>query len=259
MLQVMLNSMITSMIFFPEKTFYEKPEDYGFDAEDIRFKTSDGVELHGWFLGAKSPEKGTLLFFHGNAGNISHRLYKVKGWVERGFSVFLIDYRGYGKSQGEIKSDADVIRDGEAALSWLTEKKKISLARLIFYGESLGTYPAIYLGAQHKVLAVVLEAPFTSFLDLARLHYPIAPAMLMKGLEFSNQDWISKLKSPLFILHGSRDEICPYAMSGELFEKAPEPKGFLSIPNGMHNDLPNAAGEDYWEKPYQFVSQYLVK
>ncbi|MBI3306597.1 MAG: alpha/beta fold hydrolase [Candidatus Omnitrophica bacterium] len=250
--------MITSMIFFPEKTHYEFPADYGFQHDDVSFQTADGVKLHGWFLEARNS-RGAILFFHGNAGNISGRLYKAKGWVERGFSVFLIDYRGYGLSDGEIKQGDDILRDAHAALEWLVKSKKFSLFQIVLYGESLGTYPAIRLGAENKTAAVILEAPFTSFVDLGRLHYSLIPGMqlLLKEFAFPNQEWVSKLQAPLFILHGTRDEICPYAMGEKLFEQAPEPKGFLSIENGAHNDLPMIAGEDYWEKPFQFLERQM--
>ena len=248
--------MIPAMIFFPEKTFYEKPGDYGFDWEDAALQTSDGVSLHGWFL--KSPEnKGTLLFFHGNAGNISGRLFKAKGWVDRGFSVLLLDYRGYGQSEGQIAHEENLTRDAEAGLAWLRDTKKIPLSKIVFYGESIGTAPAIRLAVEHPAAAVILEAPFTSFAALARRHYPFVPEMLLKDFKFPNIDRIAQIKAPLFILHGERDEICPYAMAGELFEKAPEPKTFFTIPSGMHNDLPMAAGNDYWEKPRQFIAKYL--
>ncbi len=248
--------MITSMIFFPEAVFYEKPSDYGYDFEEVHFKTSDGISLFGWFLKAQN-EKAVILFFHGNAGNISHRLYKVKGWLEKGFSVFMIDYRGYGKSAGKIESSENVLTDARAGLNWLSSNRKVPLQEIIFYGESLGSYPAIRLGAENKAGAVILEAPFTSFSELANVHYPMIPKMLLKGFEFENISYISELKCPVFFLHGMRDEICPYTMSGELFEKAPEPKGFLSVPNGMHNDLPVTAGNDHYEKPFEFLSKVL--
>ena len=241
------------MIFFPEKAFYETPEDYGYTYENVDFQTEDGVRLFGWFLAAKGTEKGTLLFTHGNAGNISHRLSKVKGWVERGFSVFLIDYRGYGKSQGEIQNSEDILKDARAGLKWLHEGKKTPLSEIVLYGESLGTYPAIRLGTEQTVLAVILEAPFISFVALAGVHYPYVPKSLMKGFEFDNEKYISNFKSPVFMLHGTQDEICPYSMAEKLFEKAPEPKEFFSIPNGTHNDLPLNAGEDFWERPYEFI------
>lgn len=251
--------VIQSMIFFPDKTFYEKPQDFGYAFEDVRLKTKDGVSLHGWYLekDTQKKSKATILFFHGNAGNISNRLEKVKGWIDRGVDVFLVDYRGYGKSEGAISKGDDILKDAAAAFDWLLHEKKIPLERIVLYGESLGTYPAIKLATEHRAAALILEAPFTSFLDLAKEHYPYVPPMVIGSFSFPNAEHIEKIKSPLFILHGMRDEICPYAMAGELFEKAPEPKGFLSIPDGMHNDLPVSAGDDYWEKPYEFVSKYL--
>lgn len=248
--------MIESMIFFPEKEFYEKPQDFGFAFEEVRVKTSGGhpEELFGWYLTcAESPAlKPVLLFFHGNAGNISNRLYKVKGWIERGFNVFLIDYRGYGKSTGCIKHQNDVIEDARAAFSWL-ESKGVAVSRIVLYGESLGTYPALKLGAEKAVAAVILEAPFTSLYEVARTHYPFVMPGMMDHFLFSNIETVAALKAPLFILHGTEDEICPYAMAGELFEKAPEPKGFLTIPGGQHNNLPLAAGEDFYLKPLEFI------
>lgn len=247
--------MIRSLIFFPEKTHYEKPQDYGFDSEDV-FLDAPGARLHGWFLKA-AREQAVLYFLHGNAGNISHRLYKAKGWADRGVSVFLLDYRGYGKSTGEITAGEDILRDAEAGLHYLMQDKKKDLKKIVFYGESLGSYAMTRLACKHKAAATVLEAPFTSFAALGRLHYPQAPSFLMKGFEFANEDYIAKIQTPLFILHGTQDEICPYEMAGELIDKAPEPKALFTIPGGTHNDLPNAAGEDYWEKPYEFVSKFF--
>ncbi len=248
-------ALLTSLLFFPEKNFYEKPADYGFDSEDVRLE-SGAAKLFAWYLCAPK-EKGAMLFLHGNAGNISHRLYKAKGWVDRGFSVLMLDYRGYGSSSGQIEKGEDVVADAQAGLNFLTEKKRMPVSKIILYGESLGTHPAIRLGMKEKCLAVVLEAPFTSFVDLAKVHYPMVPAALMNDFKFENLKNIEGLKSPLFILHGTQDEICPYEMSGDLLEAAPGPKSLFSIPGGGHNDLPNQAGEDYWEKPFEFVSKYL--
>lgn len=256
MFRWILNFMITSLIFFPDKNFYEKPEDYQLISEDVFFETADGVKLHGWYLKAPA-EKGALLFFHGNAGNISHRLFKAKEWVARGFSVFLVDYRSYGKSQGGIRHGDDIIRDAEAAFHWLTEEKKIPLLKIVPYGESLGSHPAIQLAVKHKVAALVLESPYTSFYDLSRVHYPFVPGSLVKDFAFVNTELIGKIQSPLFILHGTEDEICPYPMSEELFRRAPEPKELFSIPGGTHNDLPISAGVDYWRRPTEFVEKFL--
>lgn len=256
LLRWLMNLAITSMIFFPDKTFYEMPADYGLEAEDVELTTEDDVKLHGWFIPAPH-EKSVLLFFHGNAGNISNRLYKIKGWVERGFSVFLLDYRGYGKSEGQIRSEKDVLRDAETAFAWLRGVRNVPLDKIILYGESLGSHPAIWLASQYHIGAVILEAPFTSFIDLAVVHYPMVPKFMLKDFAFVNIDLISKAKAPVFILHGTQDEICPYSMAGELFEIAPKPKEFFTIADGNHNDLPIKAGDDFWEKPAEFLNRLL--
>jgi uncharacterized protein len=257
LLQILFKIMIASMIFFPDKTFYEKPADYGLIHEDVRFEASDGVTLHGWYLPAPQ-NKATLLFFHGNAGNISGRLFKADGWIRRGYSVFMVDYRGYGQSEGKIKHQDDVMLDARAAFEWLSSEKKVPLEKLVVYGESLGTHPAIRLASEYPLAAVILEASFTSFVDLGKKHYPIVPSALVQDFAFPNEDYIEKLKTPLFILHGLEDEICPYAMAGELFEKAPSPKEFFSIADGMHNDLPYKAGNDYWDKPAAFLEHQMT-
>lgn len=252
--------MIASMIFFPEKPFYERPTDYDFDYEDVYLESSGGVKLHSWLIHAKNP-KGALLFLHGNAGNISGRLFKAKGWVDRGFSVLLVDYRGYGQSTGEIKHEDDLFDDAKAGLLHLTNKLNFPLSKIIFYGESLGTNPSTRLAMNYDAAALILEAPFTSFVELGKLHYRGVPGVnfLLKDFNFSNESIIKEIKTPFFLIHGTRDETCPYSMGEALFEKAPEPKAFFTVENGAHNDLPMIAGEDYWQKPFEFISNYLKK
>jgi len=260
MFRWLINLMIASLIFFPDKTFYEQPQDYGFEFEEVSLQTSDGVQLHSWYLKAQD-EKGVILFLHGNAGNISGRLHKAKGWIERGISVLLLDYRSYGKSTGKIQHEKDLVIDAQTGFKWLEETKKWDTSKIILYGESLGSNPAIHLAIQYKATTLILEAPYTSFVDLGKLHYSTFPGImtdvLLRDFQFSNIDFIHKIQTPLFIFHGTRDETCPYEMGKELYEKAPEPKYFFSISDGTHNDLPTLAGEDYWEKPWKFVQQYL--
>ena len=247
--------MIASMIFFPVKDFSLKPESIGLVAEDVSVKTEDGVKLHGWFFSAQNSQS-CLLLFHGNADNISIRLPKAKAWVKRGVSVLLIDYRGYGRSEGEIKSSADLTKDAKAALDWLKNKKKYSPAQIILYGESMGSVPVIELAGTEKFKAAILESPFTSLKDMAKLLYGMAPDILLKDFEMNNEEKITRLKTPVLILQGTNDEVVPFSMGQRLFKKAPEPKSFFEIKNGLHNDLAEKAGEDYYAKPYQFASQY---
>lgn len=247
-----MNLILTSFIFFPEKGFWMTPEDAGLASEDVICATEDGVTLHGWFLQAGEP-KATLLFFHGNAGNISGRLFKAKGWVERGVSVLLLDYRGYGRSGGKITKESDLFLDAEAALHWLKVKKRIPPDGVILYGESIGSAPAIELATRQKFKGLILEAPFSSLRELAKKHYPWFPAAWLGDFQFANEEKMPRILAPTFILHGTADEICPYGMGQKLFEKAPQPKDFLAIDGGTHNDLLEKGGAAYFDRPYQFL------
>ena len=243
------------MIFFPVQEFSVHPEDFGLTAEDVWCQTDDGIRLHGWFFD-EGKSKGLnlcLLFFHGNADNISIRLPKAERWVKRGISVLLVDYRGYGKSEGSIKEGNDLFRDARAALKWLQEKKHYTSSQTILYGESIGAVPVIELAAEERFKAIILEAPFTSLKELAKKHYGLVPDFLIKDFLLDNESRISQLKSPLFILHGAEDEIVPFEMGKRLFEKAPEPKQFLAIKGAHHNDISVVGGKDFFDQPFQFA------
>lgn len=250
----LMNLIVTSLLFFPDKDFSAHPRDYGLREMEVSILVREGVRLHGWFFKAEAP-KATLLFFHGNAGNISGRISKAQAWLEYGISVFLVDYRGYGKSSGEIQRAGDLIEDAQAALGWLEEEQKTPSERIILYGESIGSYPAIELARQKQFLGLVLEAPFSTLLDLARTHYPWVPAFLLKDFPMNNVEAISEAQAPVFILHGNQDETCPIGMGERLYERAPAPKEFFRVSGGAHNDLPEVAGTDYVKAPYEFLAR----
>ncbi len=250
------STWIASMIFFPSGTYDLIPEDLGLSYEAVALPISHATTLQNWFLPAPE-DKGTLLFLHGNAGNISDRLFKAKGWVERGYSVFLLDYRGYGKSTGKLHSENDILQDAREGWNWLTREKKISPDKIILYGESIGSFPAMALASEHQARAIILEAPFTSFKDLAPRHYPWVPGLILdiilRDFEFSNISRVQTLQTPLFIVHGTADEICGYEMGLKLYEKALVTKEFFSVKDGGHNDLPFRAGQDFWSEPQKFI------
>ena len=251
--------MIQSMLFFPEKEFLEQPADYGLCVEDVYPITADHVKLHGWYFEAPKT-KAVLLFLHGNAGNIAGRIHKVKGWLEHGVSVLLLDYRGYGQSQGQIQQGEDIVMDAKAGYDWLIRTKRWSADKIIVCGESLGSHPATRLAVDFETAGLILEAPFTAFTDLAAIHYPALPKLavqtLLKDFRFDNLSLISKVKAPVFIMHGTLDATCPFLMGKKLFEEAPEPKQFLKIPDAGHNNLPESAGEPYWDGPYEFLFKH---
>jgi alpha-beta hydrolase superfamily lysophospholipase len=247
--------MVVSLLFFPGKDFYETPANYGLKPDEVFLTTSDRLRLHGWFFQAPQ-NKAALLLFHGNAGNISGRLFKVPGWLERGISVFLVDYRGYGRSEGKIKRGEDLLEDARSALRWLNEEKSIPAQKIILYGESLGAYPAIGLAGSQKFAGLILESPFSSVLEVARVHYGRwIPEILVKDFQMKNQELISQVKAPVFIMHGSHDEICPVEMGERLYKLAPAPKELYVVLGAGHNNMAQVAGNAYVENAYQFLAK----
>lgn len=269
--------MIQSLIFFPDPHYPEYPRDHDLVSQDISLPTPDGkAQLFGWFIEAENP-KGIVIYFHGNAGNISGRLFKAKGWVERGFSFLLYDYRSYGKSTGTIQSDEQMVEDAKLVVEWAKKKGQ----PLIFYGESLGTHLAIRLAVEQKQVtqkgtgldhdldlspfvkpaAVILEAPYTSFTDLAPVHYPWIPKpmveAMLKHFSFPNMDFVGKVRAPIFILHGTQDLTCPFYMGEKIYEEAMDPKELWTISGGGHSDLPALTGKDYWDHPIRFLSKHF--
>ncbi|MBI4368485.1 MAG: alpha/beta hydrolase [Candidatus Omnitrophica bacterium] len=252
MIQVWVNMMIVSMLFFPTKELTFQPKDFGLAYEEAWCQTEDGVKIHGWFLEAKGSD-ACLLFFHGNADNISSRLPKAKEWVERGVSVLLAGYRGYGKSEGEIKTGEDIYRDARAALNWLKGNKNYPPQNIILYGESIGAQPAVDLAAQEAFKAIILEAPFTNLKEIAKHHYGMAPDFLLKDFPLDNESKMPQLKSPVLIVHGTEDEVVPFAMGKRLFDRAPEPKQFFEIAGAHHNDITEVGGSDFFDRPFRFA------
>ena len=218
-------------VFFPQKQmdFYPQGKELGF--EDISFKTKDNVSLNGWFF-RNALARTTLLFFHGNAGNISHRLEKIIFFRDLGLNVFIIDYRGYGKSQG-APSEAGVYNDALAAFDYLSQRQDLDKARIIGYGESLGGAVAIDLALRRPLAGLIVDSSFSSAADMARQYYPFIPSFLLA----TKMDSVSKVKDiavPKLFIHSKDDEIVPFAQAQKLFRAASEPKEFLEI-EGDHN------------------------
>ncbi|PIQ87013.1 MAG: alpha/beta hydrolase [Candidatus Omnitrophica bacterium CG11_big_fil_rev_8_21_14_0_20_45_26] len=250
----LIQVMIASLIFFPARDYTQLPSAYRLAYEEVRCQAADGTQLYGWFMPA-AESRATIYFLHGNAGNISDRLYKTEGWVKRGYSVFLLDYRSYGQSKGSITSENDIYQDAEAGLAWLRNEKKTALSDLIIYGESIGSAPALYLAVKRNFKALILESPFTSLADVAKIHYPFVPSFLLRQFQFNNLERLRQIHTPVIILHGIQDGICPYRMGETLFREAPQPKELVSVPEGRHNDLYELLGADFFDKPIRFMVQ----
>ncbi len=224
------------LIYYPAKFPEGDWEPAGLVHEDVSFEAEDGVTLHGWFCAVSDPAI-TILHSHGNAGNITHRADLVRLWQRHlRASVLLYDYRGYGRSEGR-PSEGGLYRDARAAYRWLTGKKGIAARDVVLWGESIGAAVALDLALSVPHRALVLEAPFTSAVDMGRLLFPWAPVRLLMRTRFDNLAKIGRIKRPVLIIHGTDDSIVPFDMGRRLFEAAPEPKRFLAVQGADHNDL----------------------
>lgn len=207
------------------------PKAVGLDYEEINFKNKDNLFLNSWFIPSPRNKK-TVLFFHGNAGNISHRLEKIVFWHNLGFNLFIFDYRGYGKSQGKPE-EIGLYEDARAAYDYLLEQKKLSEKEIVLFGESLGGAVAIDLATRINASSLIAESTFSSAADMAKLIYPYVPSSVIKS-RFDSVSKVKNIKMPKLFMHSLNDEIVPFKFGKKLFEAASEPKDFLEI-RGGHN------------------------
>lgn len=205
-------------------------------AEEASVATADGERLIAWVVPPRAG-KPVLLYFHGNAGNLGRagRVERFRGLTEDGTGLFAVSYRGYGGSSG-APSEEGLLQDARAAYG--AAAQRFGAGRLIGYGESLGTGVVLKLAAEVPLQAVVLEAPYRSTLAVAQGIYPFLPLSLVMQDQFRSDEIIGRIKVPLLVLHGERDQVIPFAQGQELYELANAPKRFLRFPTGRHTDLP---------------------
>ena len=239
-------------IYFPMKGNTTTPESIGLPYEENYFTTSDNVRLHGWFIPNKERSAYTVIFCHGNAGNISHRLEKIALLYKLGLSIFIFDYRGYGKSEGS-PSEQGLYKDVDAAYKYLTKERGISKDDIVLYGESIGGAVCINLAAKSDSRALITEEAFTSTKDMAKIYYPFMPHFMLS----SKLDSVSKIKNvkcPKLIIHSINDEIVPFRLGEKLFDAARPPKKFLKI-QGSHNTCFLDSEEEFTEGIRSFLAE----
>ncbi|MFQ5569098.1 MAG: alpha/beta hydrolase [Rhodothermales bacterium] len=243
------------MLYFPTSDLTTSPAQYGMLFETVRLQTEDGELLHGWWVPAEKEERAVLLFFHGNAGNISNRIDSIEIFHRLGLSVLLFDYRGYGHSTG-TPSEEGLYRDAEAAWRYLTEVRRVDPSRIVLFGRSLGGGAATWLATQHNTGALIIESTFTSVPDVAAEHYPFLPVRLLARSRFDNLSRIDDVQTALLIVHSPDDEIIPFEHGKRLFEAARQNKTFLQLEGG-HNDGIFATGARYVEEMDVFLRRHL--
>lgn len=253
LLSLLLYLFQPKFVYFPLSEIDYTPDMAGLAYEDIYFKTEDDVELNAWFIPAEGAKK-TLLFFHGNGGNISHRLDSLKIFHELGLSVFIIDYRGYGQSQGTT-SEQGTYRDAEAAWRYLTESRGIPDKNIIIFGRSMGGGVATWLASQYTPNLLILESAFTSVADMAKHYYPYLPTHLLTRIKYASIDRIKDIHCPILFSHSKTDEIVPFEFGVQLFEQAQEPKMFMQLEGG-HNDGFIVSGHSYINGIKDFINTY---
>lgn len=224
--------------------------------EDVIFPTSDDVLLHAWWFDAGEGTP-TVILFHGNAGHVGGRVPLARGMLERGVSVLMPDYRGYGRSEGS-PSEKGIYRDGRAAVEFLKERRGSSSSAPAVWGRSLGATVALKLAADDDpdVDRVVVESGFTTLREIAGVAYPFVPSFLLHRLEgrYDNLERIRRVGDPVLVIHGTDDDLIPPEMGRELYEAAPEPKSWYAVEGGGHNDLNVVGGADYFDRIAEFVA-----
>lgn len=238
----------------PGREWDATPADAGLGYEDVAITTADGVELSAWFVPAATP-RATILFFHGNAGNISHRLETIANFHELGLSVLILDYRGYGRSEGQ-PSETGTRRDARAAWRYLQETRSIPPAEIVLAGRSLGAAVAAELAAElaAKPAALILEAPFTSLPAIAQQAYPLLPARWLVRGQYATRARVAAVPVPVLVIHGRDDAIIPIEQGRAVFEAARGPKRLLAVAGG-HNDAYIRSRETYIAGVDRFLTE----
>ncbi len=220
-------------LYQPTRELNYNPSDIDLEYEDITFSSQDGVRLNGWYVPAENAFY-TVLFCHGNGGNISHRLDTLNILNELGLNSFVFDYRGYGKSRGKPTEQGTYL-DAHAAYLWLTEVRNIPPEKIIIFGRSLGGSIASHLAAKVDEAGLLLESTFTSFVDMGKKFYPYMPVTLFAAFAYRTIDYVNKANCPVLVIHSRTDELVPFEFSLRLYDAAKEPKNFIEI-EGSHND-----------------------
>ena len=234
-LMLMMYLLQGRMVFLanmPGRALTASPADIGLDYEDVSLATPDNETLHGWYVPA-ADAAGVVLFFHGNAGNISHRLDSIAIFNELRLNVLIIDYRGYGRSSGN-PGEQGTYTDAQTAWDHLVNERGIAPDKIVVFGRSLGGAVAAWLAARTTPAAVILESCFTSGPDMAARLYPFLPARLITRLKYPVREYVTHITSPLLVVHSQQDEIIPFDMGETIFAAAPAPKEMLVI-TGDHN------------------------
>lgn len=266
---ILIMAFEDKLIYFPIKYpdgIWAVPETSPFEGgivpriEDCHFRTSDGLKLHGWYCTpvrcegkerVPVPADMVVLWFHGNAGNISYRYDMIRAMMELPVKVFIIDYRGYGKSEGK-PSERGLYLDARGAWDYLINERRVAPERIVIFGKSLGGVPAIDLASQVEPSGLIVQSSFTSAGDMAASVLPLLPRFLLQT-RMDSFGKIQRVRCRKLFIHSRADEVVPYKLGRRLFEAAPEPKEFYEVEGSPHNSTYIVGGKPYFEALRKFV------
>lgn len=247
---VLLYVFQSRLVFFPSSIVEITPQMRGLAFEDVYFSTEDGLTLHGWYI-PSDEAKATLLFCHGNAGNISHRLESIEQFHNLGLNVFIFDYRGYGNSQGR-PSEQGTYMDAQAAWAYLTNEKSISQDQIIVFGRSLGGPIAARLTLINDPRGLIIESSFTSLPELGAEIYPFFPVRYLSRFKYPTREYVKEITTPILVGHSLKDNLIPFHHGKQIFEAAREPKYWMEM-MGDHNIGFIETGDQYLEEVNSFL------
>jgi len=264
-LKIALLALEPRLTFYPVRGYFDAPAAAGLPFEDVFLSTEDGVRIHGWFIPAGEKTRGgtasplTLLFFHGNAENIGGCLDLAALTRGAGYNLLLLDYRGYGQSDGR-PSEAGLYRDGDAALKYLRAREGVDPSRIVVWGRSIGAAVAVHLAADDAdatpLAGLILESAFTSALDLLKTggHWALYAAARFGTYRFDSAARMARVTTPVLIVHGTDDGIAPISLGRRLYDRAPGRKEIVAIRGGGHNDLLPLHADELWGAVRRFLS-----
>jgi hypothetical protein len=243
-----------AMVFFPYPALESTPKDWGLAYEDVTLSTPGGLRLHGWFV-PREGARSVVLFFHGNAGNISHRGDSISIFHRLGLNVFIFDYRGYGRSEG-TPSEGGLYEDAAAAWAYLVETRAFAPGDVVVFGRSLGAAVAARAAAEHRPGLLVLESSFSSARDLASAVLPVLSRLVVLRYRFPTAEHLREVTCPVLVLHSPDDEVIPFRLGERVFQAAREPRAFVRL-RGDHNNGFLLSQPGYERELGRFIAGHL--
>ncbi len=249
--------MLDNLFVFQPSSWTEQDwtRSSGLPLQDVWLSVDSDIRVFGWYVDA-GPNQPVLLWCHGNAGNISHRLPNLSELYKRGISVMIFDYRGYGKSSG-APSEEGLYKDALAAYEFVITQKTVDPKRLVLFGRSLGTSVAGEIARQRSAAGLILEGAFPSIQSMANHHYLGLPASWFVDSTFNLEEKLSHISLPLLVIHGENDTIVPLKYGKQVFERARQPKSWYSVPRAGHNNVPFVGGKAYFERLLTFIHKVV--